>query len=199
MKDVIVVGGPNGAGKTTAANQLFPTTLRLHEFVNADEIARGLSPFDPDASAVAAGRLMIKRIDSLIAAGHSFAFETTCAGRRQINLLAACRDAGYRITLLFLWLPSAAAAIARVENRVAHGGHRIPADVVRRRYASGLRNMRHGFLPLADVARIYDNSGNSPILVAEKHPGAGFQVQDTARWELIERATREELQRGRAD
>ena len=125
MKDVFVIGGPNGAGKTTAANHLFPATLGLHEFLNADEIARGLSPFDPDASAVAAGRTMIDRIDRIIAAEKSFAFETTCAGHRQAKVLRACRAAGYRATFIFLWLPSAEMAIARVAKRVAAGGHRF--------------------------------------------------------------------------
>ncbi len=87
MKDVIVIGGPNGAGKTTAASRLLPITLGLHEFLNADEIARGLSPFDPEANALAAGRLMIDRIDKLVAAGKTFSFETTCAGHRQVKLL----------------------------------------------------------------------------------------------------------------
>jgi predicted ABC-type ATPase len=126
--------------------------------MNADEIARGLSPFDPEANAVPAGRMMIDRIDKLVAAGKSFAFETTCAGHRQVKLLRSCRTAGYRVTFFFLWLPSPQAAIQRVAQRVTRGGHYIPDDVVARRYVMGLYNMRHMFLPLADVAAIYDNS-----------------------------------------
>jgi len=193
IKDVVVIGGPNGAGKTTAANRLLPETLHLHEFLNADEIARGLSPFEPEGNAVAAGRLMLDRIDNLIGAGKSFAFETTCAGHRQIKLLRSCRAVGYRVTLIFLWLPSAQAALARVEKRIAHGGHRIPADVIVRRYAAGLRNMRFGFLPLADIARVYDNSGDRPALIAEKDPGLALLVHEASQWRLIEEATREEL------
>lgn len=189
MKDVIVIGGPNGAGKTTAASRLLPTTLGLHEFLNADEIARGLSPFDPETNAVPAGRLMIDRIDQLVAAGRSFAFETTCAGHRQAKLLRSCRAAGYRVTFVFLWLPSAQGAIARVAQRVARGGHHIPDDVVVRRYAAGLYNMRHAFLPLADVAFVYDSSGPSPLLIAEKRSNMPFTVRDSARWKLIEDAT----------
>jgi predicted ABC-type ATPase len=185
VKDVIVIGGPNGAGKTTAANHLLPVTLDLHEFLNADEIARGLSPFDPEANAVPAGQMMIDRIDKLVAAGRSFAFETTCAGHRQAKLLRSCRGAGYRVTLVFLWLPSARAAIARVAQRVARGGHHIPDDVVARRYTAGLYNMRHAFLPLANVAFVYDNSQSPPLLIAEKRSNMPFTVRDSARWKLI--------------
>jgi predicted ABC-type ATPase len=130
MKDVFVIGGPNGAGKTTAANRRLPTTLQLFEFLNADEIARGLSPFEPEGPAMAAGRMMIERIDKLVAAGKSFAFETTCAGHRQAKLLRMCRATGYRVTLIYLWLPSPEVAVARVAQRVAHGGHPIPTDTI---------------------------------------------------------------------
>src|ERR1051325_7846529 len=106
MKHVVVIAGPNGAGKTTAAPDLL-RSFAIREFVNADEIARGLSPFNPEGSAVLAGRLMIERIRDLTKSGESFAFETTCAGRSHLRLLRECRNRGYRLTLLFLWLPSA--------------------------------------------------------------------------------------------
>jgi predicted ABC-type ATPase len=189
MKDVFVIGGPNGAGKTTAANQLLPAELELNEFLNADEIARGLSPFDPDSQAVAAGRIMIERIADIVAQGRSFAFETTCAGHRQAKLLRSCREAGYRIMFTYLWLPSPEFAMARVAERVAAGGHRIPDNVIRRRYFIGLSNMRHVFLPLADAALIYDNSGERPVLIAEKRAGSELQVHDTSRWQTVEDAT----------
>jgi predicted ABC-type ATPase len=195
MKDVFVIGGPNGAGKTTTANRLLPTALELREFLNADEIARGLSPFDLEQNAVAAGRIMIERIDKLVDAGKSFAFETTCAGHRQAKLLRSCRAAGYRVTFIFLWLPSPQIAILRVAQRVAHGGHHIPEDVIHRRYTAGVYNMRYAFLPLADVALIYDNSTDPPILIGEKRSGSAFEVHDIERWKLIEDATREELHR----
>jgi predicted ABC-type ATPase len=189
VKDVVVIGGPNGAGKSTAANRIFPKSLGLRHFLNADEIARGLSPYDPSSAAIAAGRVLIETIDTLVHSGQSFAFETTCAGRGHLQRLRLCRSAGYRITLIFLWLPSAEMALARVAHRVAHGGHGIPDDVVLRRYAAGLRNMRHHFLPLADVAVIYDNSERGRVLVAEKHPDSALIVYDTARWQIIEDAT----------
>jgi predicted ABC-type ATPase len=191
VKDVIVIGGPNGAGKTTAANRLVPTALELREFLNADEIARGLSPFDPEANTVPAGRMMINRLDKLVEEGKSFAFETTCAGHRQAKLLRSCRAAGYRVTFVFLWLPSAQTAIQRVAQRATLGGHHIPDDVIIRRHAAGMYNMRHVFLPLADVASIYDNSGRDPLLIAEKRSDIPFVVRDATRWKLIEEATRE--------
>jgi predicted ABC-type ATPase len=190
MKDVVVIGGPNGAGKTTAAPQLLPMSFSIREFVNADEIARGLSPFNPQGSAVAAGRVMLDRIRALVEAGESFAFETTCAGRGYARLLRACRHAGYRSMLIFLWLPSVNDALTRVARRVKDGGHGIPDDVVRRRYAAGLRNMHHVYLPLVDFALIYDNSDDGRGLIAAREPGARLTIHDETRWHAIEEATR---------
>lgn len=190
MKDVIILGGPNGAGKTTAAPSLLTRHLGIREFVNADEIARGLSPFNPEGSAVGAARLMIRRIRELSEAGESFSFETTCAGRRYLRLLQACRANGYRLTLIFLWLPSPQAAVARVAKRVREGGHGIADEIVVRRYAAGLRNMRHLYLPLVDIALVYDNADNGHVLIAEKTPETDVRVYDPKRWTLIEEATR---------
>lgn len=189
MRDVFVIGGPNGAGKSTASNRILPTSLGLRNFLNADEIARGLSPYDPDRAAFAAGRLLIQGIHDFVRAGESFAFETTCAGHSHLKRLRMCKSAGYRITLIFLWLPSADIARARVAQRVAQGGHGIPADVIDRRYAAGLRNMRHGYLPLVDTALIYDNFERGRVLIAEKN-SASFVIHDADRWSRIEEATR---------
>jgi predicted ABC-type ATPase len=190
-KDVVMIGGPNGAGKTTAAARLLPKGLGIREFVNADEIARGLSPFNPEGRALAAGRLMIERIHELIEGGESFAFETTCAGRAHAQTLLRCRDAGYRLTLIFLWLPSAKEALRRVARRVAQGGHRIPKDVVIRRYAAGLKNLQQIYLPIADIAYIYDNTDEGGILIAERQPGQALVVCDDRRWRRIVRANRD--------
>jgi predicted ABC-type ATPase len=122
VSDIVIIGGPNGAGKTTAAQVLLPQKLGIREFVNADEIARGLSPFNAEGVSVAAGRLMIARIRKLIRDRQSFAFETTCAGRGYVSVLEACRDQGWRVTLLFLWLPSPQTALDRVARRVREGG-----------------------------------------------------------------------------
>jgi predicted ABC-type ATPase len=185
MKDVVLLGGPNGAGKTTAAAIVLPAMLGIREFVNADEIARGLSPFNPDGPALTAGRLMLMRIRELIRSGENFAFESTCSGRGHIGTLQMCRDAGYRLTLVYLWLSSPEAALARVARRVAKGGHRIPDDVVVRRYAAGLRNMRHLYLPIVDVAYIYDNSDEQGVLIAERQPDMSLIVRDVGRWNRI--------------
>jgi len=190
MRDVIMLGGPNGAGKTTLAPRLLPGALGIREFVNADEIARGLSPFNPEGSVFLAGRLMVERIRALAGAGESFAFETTCSGRGHANLLRMCRAAGYRLTLVFLWLPSPHMALARVARRVREGGHRIPDDVVVRRYQAGLRNMRHLYLPLVDIGYIYDNADGRGELIAERQPDVPLILHDPVRWKLIEDATR---------
>jgi predicted ABC-type ATPase len=190
MSDIIILGGPNGAGKTTAARRLLPTQLQIREFVNADEIAQGLSPFNAAGAAIAAGRLMITRMRGLIASGESFAFETTCAGRGSVRLLQRAKDKGYRASLIFLWLPSVEAALDRVARRVAAGGHAIAKDVIARRYYAGLRNVTRFYLPLADLALIYDNSDGGPILIAERRPQAEMKIYDRARWKTIEDTTR---------
>jgi predicted ABC-type ATPase len=192
VKDVVILGGPNGAGKTTAAQVLLPQELDIREFVNADEIARGLSPFNAAGAALAAGRLMLERMRILVRDSRSFAFETTCSGRTYVRLVRRCRTEGWRVTLLYLWLPSPQTALDRVARRVREGGHDIPADVVVRRYWAGLANMRHlylQYLPLADVAAIYDNSDEGRALIAERTPGGPLVVHDATRWATIERTT----------
>lgn len=174
VDEIVIIGGPNGAGKTTASQFLVPQNLKIGEFVNADEIARGLSPFRPEHTALLAGRLMLERMRELIKSRQSFAFETTKAD-------------GWRVTLVYLWLPSPQAALDRVAWRVLEGGHNIPSDVVVRRYWAGLSNMRRLYLPLADVAVIYDNSDGRRILIAEQLRGT-FILRDAERWAAIERA-----------
>jgi predicted ABC-type ATPase len=191
MKDIVILGGPNGAGKTTAAAILLPTMLGIREFVNADEIARGLSPFNPEGSAVAAARLMIERIHTLIQDGKSFAFETTCAGRGYVRTLRFCCSAGYRETLIYLWLPSPDAAVERVARRVAQGGHHIPEEIIRRRYDAGLKNMHRLYLPLVDVAYIYDNSDEGGVLIAERQRDMPLIVHDSVRWSRMLKASRD--------
>jgi predicted ABC-type ATPase len=188
VKDIIIIGGPNGAGKTSAAHELVPRELEIREFVNADEIARGLSPFNAEHAALAAGRLMIDRMKTLVRAGESFAFETTCAGRAYGPWLRDCKARGWRVALLFLWLPTPEAALERVARRVREGGHAIPRDVVIRRWKAGLANMRNLYLPLSDGAQIHDNSDGTRILIAERTPDAPLVVHDATRWAMIEKA-----------
>jgi predicted ABC-type ATPase len=165
---------------------LLPEFLDLHPFLNADEIARDLSPDDPEGAAFAAGRQMIEKMRSLVAAHQSFAMETTCSGKSYLRLLGQCQRDGWRITLLYFWLPAPEMAVARVARRVSNGGHGIPLDTIVRRYYGGIANMRNLYLPLADEAEIYDNTDRRRILIAEKRQGAGLTVHDPERWARIE-------------
>ena len=140
MPDIFVIGGPNGAGKTTVAMKLLPEGFHIRDFVNADSIAAGLSPFQPESVALEAGRIMLNRIRALTEAKQDFAFETTLAVRNFAPFLDQCRSDGYRIDLLSVWLPSVDLALRRVQGRVARGGHDVPQGVIRRRYDRGLSN-----------------------------------------------------------
>jgi predicted ABC-type ATPase len=188
VKDIFIIGGPNGAGKTTAAQELIPRGLDIRAFVNADDIARDLSPSNPDQSAIAAGRLMIERMRGLVRSGESFAFEMTCAGRAYAPWLRECQAQGWRVALLFLWLPTPEMALERVARRVREGGHAIPTDVVIRRWKVGLANMYNLYLPLSDIAGIHDNSDGTRILIAERTPNSSLVVHDAVRWAMIQRA-----------
>jgi predicted ABC-type ATPase len=186
MKDIVILGGPNGAGKTTAAREILPQKIEVSEFVNADELAHALSPRNSQRAALAAGRIMLERMEELRRGTLSFAFETTCSGRSHARFLRQCKLEGWRVILLFLWLPSSEAAIARVEGRIRKGGHAIPPDVIVRRYGAGIVNMRQLYLPLADIAAIYDNSDKGRRLIAEQLPGDKLVVRDPACWSVIE-------------
>jgi predicted ABC-type ATPase len=169
MPKLFVIGGPNGAGKTTCAMSLLPEILKCREYVNADAIAAGISPFKPEQTAIQAGRLMLERIHYLSNRGEDFAFETTMASKTFVPLLKKCKNKGYSITLIYLWLASPELAIKRVALRVAGGGHGIPVEVIRRRYKNGVSNFFRLYLPVCDSWGIYDNSSDHPIAVARKN------------------------------
>ncbi len=166
MKKLYILAGPNGAGKTTTAQTLLPYELKCREFVNADEIARGLSPFNPENQAMQAGRLMLQRIDRLIAQGEDLAFETTLATKHFASTVAAAQRQGYQVRLIFLYLESVALAKERVARRVREGGHNIPSDVIARRYHRGLSNLFGNYLPIVDEWEIYNHSSVRPSLIA---------------------------------
>jgi predicted ABC-type ATPase len=167
---VYVIAGPNGAGKTTFAAELLPDFVNCREFLNADLIAAGLSPFAPETQDMRAGRLLLARIRELTEARQDFGFETTLAGRGYARMFARMRRLGYRIVLYFLWLPSADLAAVRVANRVRQGGHHVPEADIRRRFAAGLRNLFGLYRPLLDGWSLYDGSTFPPRLIAtEKH------------------------------
>lgn len=156
--NLYIIAGCNGAGKTTASLTVLPEVLDCTEFVNADEIAKGLSPFHPEEMAIEAGKLMLKRIDTLLNERKSFAIETTLATRSYRTLVERAKTSGYRVVLLFFWLPSPEMAERRVATRVATGGHNIPTDVIHRRYWLGLNNLFDIFAPIVDIWSLYDNS-----------------------------------------
>jgi predicted ABC-type ATPase len=168
---VYIIAGPNGAGKTTFATEYLPDFVQCREFVNADLIAAGLSPFAPETQAMRAGRLLLTRIKELSTAHRNFGFETTLAGRSYVKVLSDLKTARYRLVLFFLWLPSADLAVARVANRVRQGGHGIPEGTIRRRFNAGLRNLFDSYRRLMDDLWLYDASESPPSLVAHESNG----------------------------
>ena len=160
-----IIAGCNGAGKTTASMSILPDLLECREYVNADEIAKGLSPFNPESMAIEAGKLMLERIDSLVSQKKTFAIEATLATRSYKNLVKKAHEAGYMVILLFFWLPSPEMAEKRVTKRVAEGGHNIPKEVIHRRYWLGIQNLFRIFAPIVDSWSLYDNSNElTPIV-----------------------------------
>ena len=159
-KNLYIISGCNGAGKTTASYTVLPEILDCREFVNADEIARGLSPFNSDSVAIEAGRLMLKRIDELLEKDETFSIETTLATKSYINLVRRAQAKGYVVKVLFFWLNSPKLAQLRVLERVANGGHNIPQDVINRRYVAGICNLFNLFMKEVDSWVIFDNSDN---------------------------------------
>jgi predicted ABC-type ATPase len=168
MPNLYIIAGPNGAGKTTVALKLLPDFLNCNEFVNADFIAKGLSAFNTESVAIAAGRLMLRRLNELTTQKKDFAFETTLSSKIFVPFLKECKEIGYEITLIYIWLESAELAIERIRNRVRDGGHFIPDDVVRRRYERSVSNFVNLYLPLADAWKIYDNTFNEFRIIAFK-------------------------------
>lgn len=181
-----MIAGPNGAGKTTTAMP-FITNEMIDEFINADEIARGLSPLHPEKMSLAASKLLLKRLKELLEAKKNFAFETTGAGTNYIKHLQHAQKFGYEIHLLFLWLPSPELAVERVANRVQQGGHDIPEDTIRRRYFAGLKNLVKYYLPLVDRALILDNSiAGSTKIIARKHADHDLIIEEPNIWKEIQ-------------
>lgn len=171
MKYLYIIAGCNGAGKTTASYTVLPEILQCDEFVNADEIARGLSPFKPENAGIQAGRLMLHQIQRLLKSGKTFAIETTLSTRSYKNLINQARNLGYSVVLLFFWLETEDLAVKRVERRVREGGHHIPVNVIRRRYAAGLKNFFNIFKQTVDQWMLIDNSSNPFQIIAEGSDG----------------------------
>jgi predicted ABC-type ATPase len=168
MKKLYIIAGCNGAGKTTASYTILPEILDCDEFVNADEIAKGLSPFRPEKAGIQAGRLMLQRIKSLITKEQDFAFETILATKSYKNFVADAQANGYSVTLIFFYLSSQDLAVKRVETRVKEGGHDIPENVIRRRYENGLKKFFNIYSSIVDEWMFIENSGEPYKLIAQK-------------------------------
>jgi predicted ABC-type ATPase len=183
--NLYVIAGCNGAGKTTASFTVLPEMLKCREFVNADEIAAGISPFNPEGVAIQAGRLMIDRIIQLLKDGETFAFETTLATRSYVKLIQQAKKRGYFVTLLFFSLSSSEQAQRRVAQRVSMGGHNIPADVIIRRYEAGLQNLFQLYMPVCDYWTLYDNSNCPAIRIASGFGTEKIEVFDKERYQTM--------------
>lgn len=188
MKNLYIIAGCNGAGKTTASYTVLPEMLGCREFVNADEIARGLSPFNPEGSAIQAGRLMIERVLQLMKDGQDFAFETTLATRSYIKLIKKAQSVGYFVTLLFFSLPTPEQAVQRVARRVSQGGHNIPLDVIYRRYEAGLKNLFHLYMPVVDFWSLYDNNTCPTERIASGwRKGERIEISEASKFALLKK------------
>lgn len=170
-KNIYIIAGPNGSGKTTFASKFLPQYANCQNFVNADMIAQGLSPFSPRIAAIKAGRLVLERIHELAKKNVSFAFETTLSGKTYLNILKTQKNRGYQLHLFFLWIPDAELAVARIKDRVAEGGHSVPVHDVFRRFNRSIFNLFNVYLPVLDSVMLFDNAGSVPDLIAEQKNG----------------------------
>ena len=165
QKKIVIIAGPNGAGKTILAREFLPNEAHCLIFINADLIAAGLSPFAPELADIKAGKLMLRTIDENIVKGESFAFETTLSGKGYARDIPRWQSLGYHVKLVFLQLPDAETAIARVAERVRQGGHNVPEATIRRRFDAGVRNFNQLYQPLVDAWFLFDSAGEIPTLV----------------------------------
>lgn len=184
-KTLFIIAGCNGAGKTTASYTILPKILDCKEFVNADEIAKGLSPFQPESVSIEAGKIMLSRIDTLIKDGKNFAFETTLSSKNYKSKIKEAQRNDYYVCLLFFWLRSEKLAIERVKSRVKEGGHNIEKEIIIRRYYRGIKNLFDVYIPIVDEAIIFDNSAGEPVLIFEKLFDDDIQVSDTETFNLL--------------
>ena len=178
-KQLYIIAGCNGAGKTTASFTILPEVLNCKEFINADEIAKGLSPFQPESVAMQAGRIMLARMDELLQKGKTFAFETTLATKSYKQKIEWAQANGYEVTLLFFWLRNVTMAKERVAQRVAEGGHSIPSETIERRYHNGIANLFAIYMNMVDICYIFDNSEGERTPIAKKYKGGKEIIYNT--------------------
>lgn len=177
--NMYIIAGCNGAGKTTASYTILPEILDCREYVNADEIARGLSPFKPESVSFEAGRIMLHRLRELMHQQSSFAFETTLASLTHRGIVQEAQAAGYTVSLLFFWLESVSLAQRRVRARVKEGGHHIPPDIISRRYQRGLQYLFDTYMSMVDTTLFIDNSTGESVLIAEKFRGEEIRIYNS--------------------
>jgi predicted ABC-type ATPase len=186
-KKLYIIAGCNGAGKTTASFTILPEILDCREFVNADEIARGLSPFQPEKVSFEAGRIMLNRINELLFDNENFAFETTLSSKSYKNKIIEAKANGYRTTLLFFWLQNIDLAKERVKTRVSEGGHNIEPEVIERRFIKGIKNLFDIYLPIVDGALLFDNSEGKHELLAEKQFDSLLNIVNQEKFKLLKK------------
>lgn len=184
-KQLYIIAGCNGAGKTTASFTILPEVLNCKEFINADEIAKGLSPFQPESVAIQAGRIMLARMDELLQKGETFAFETTLATKSYKQKIEWAQANGYEVTLLFFWLCNVAMAKERVAQRVAEGGHNIPLETIERRYYNGITNLFAIYIDMVDICYIFDNSEGRKELIAQKKNNKDIVIYNNDKFNLM--------------
>ena len=185
LPKLYIIAGCNGAGKTTASFTILPEILGCKEFINADEIAKGLSPFQPESVAMQAGRIMLARMDELLQKGETFAFETTLATKSYKQKIEWAQDNGYEVTLLFFWLDSPNIAKERVAQRVAEGGHSIPLETIERRYYNGIANLFTIYIDIVDICYIFDNSEGRKELIAQKERHKDIVIYNNDKFNLM--------------
>ena len=173
-KNVYIIAGPNGSGKTTFANKFLPDYAECPNFVNADLIAQGLSPFSPRTAAIKAGRLVLAQIHEFAEKGVDFGFETTLSGKSYVRLLKKLKEERYKLHLFFLWIPGPQLAIERIKERVSEGGHDVPVQDIRRRFDRSIANFFKLYQPLLDSWIVFNNSDIIPTLIAKSKDGKLF-------------------------
>ena len=185
MPNLYIIAGCNGAGKTTASYTILPEILHCREFVNADNIAGGISPFNPESVALEAGRIMLKRIHELVENGVDFALETTLSTKSYVSFIKKATDRGYKVSLLYFWLSSPQMAFERVAKRVSNGGHNIPPDVIERRYYRGIKNLLRLYIPVCNEWVVVNNIQSNPVIIAQGSTVLERTIIITDIWEII--------------
>lgn len=191
-KNLYIIAGCNGAGKTTASFTILPEIIECKEFVNADEIAKGLSPFQPEKVSFEAGRIMLKRISELLEENESFAFETTLSTKSYKNKVLYAKNKGYTVTLLFFWLNNVELAKERVKTRVKEGGHNIPSKVIERRYTKGIKNLFDIYIDIVDGVLIFDNSFGKHEFIAHKIEQEDMVILDNEKFNRLKNSYEQE-------